>query len=333
MTARGAGGRWPGPLVAALAVVATLFAACAGPSGPPSATTSPTPATEVPTGRACRAARPVPPNNQLHTISIGSTERSYVLSFPPGYDGTRPAPVIFDFYGRGGDAEEQVADYELDDEATAAGMIVVTPQAAPDRDPDLNAWAGDVELVPAILQALEQQWCIDRRAVHAAGFSDGGVFAASLACAHPGMFAAVGSVAEVHVPPACPLDARFSIVGFHGRNDAQVPFDGGATDAGDGRRGLPGESAPLPPSASIMSTFAELAAHNGCTIEPTATTVSGDVEHLVYPGCPDGRAVELYVIDDGGHVWPGDPGAAPAPAGALDANRLMVQFFLAHPQR
>jgi polyhydroxybutyrate depolymerase len=322
-------------VAAALVALATLVVmACSGSPGSSPATTAPPSITTEPmTGRTCRPAQPVPPSNQLQTITTGNVERSYVLSVPSSYDGTRPAPLIFDFYGRGGDAEEQVADFELDDEATAAGVLVVTPQAAPDRDPSQNAWAGDVELVSAILQSLEQQWCIDRNAVFVAGFSDGGVFAASVACALPGTFAAIGSVAELHFPAGCPADATPSLIGFHGRSDPFVPFDGGATDEGDGRNGLPGEAVPLPPSASIQSTFAAFARHNGCRTDPTTTPVMADVEHLTYPGCPDGRAVELYVIDDGGHEWPGDPGPQPAPEGSLDANRLMVQFFLDHRRR
>ena len=317
----------------ALLAAAALTACASGSASAPASTATPLVTSEPLSGRSCRSAQPVPPNNQLHGIAYGATQRAYVLSMPPDYDGTRPAPVIFDFYGRGGDAEEQVADFELDDEATAAGMLVVTPQAAPDRDPAVNAWAGDVELISVILRELAQRWCIDRQAVFVAGFSDGGVFAGYVACALPGLFAAVGTVAEVHYPPACPTDATFSLIGFHGRSDPLVPFDGGATDAEDGRTGLPGAPVPLPPSQSIDETFAAFAAHNGCQTDPTVTPVPPDVEHRTYPGCPDGRAVELYVIADGGHEWPGDPGPEPAVAGTLDANTLMVRFFLDHRHR
>ena len=57
-----------------------------------------------------------------------------------------------------------------------------------------------------------------------------------------------------------------------------------------------------------------------------------EVEHLTYPSCPPGRGVELYIIEDGGHEWPGDPGPDALPAEELDANHLMLQFFRDHPR-
>jgi polyhydroxybutyrate depolymerase len=285
----------------------------------------------LPTATTCRPTATVPPTNQLQDITYQGQQRTYVLSVPSGYDGTQSAPLIFDFYGRDGDATEQVADYELDDEATAAGMLVVTPQAADDRDPAKSSWAGDIELVPAILQSLEQRWCVDRSAIFTAGFSDGGVFSAYLACELPDLFAAVGTVAEVDYPPNCdPTRTAFSVIGFHGKGDPLVPFEGGSTDDLDGRSGLPGSPEDLPPSQPIEQTFADFARLDGCRDTPSSAAASSGVLHLVYGGCRDGLAVELYVLDDGGHEWPGDPGAGSAAPGSLDANHLMVQFFLAH---
>lgn len=63
--------------------------------------------------------------------------------------------------------------------------------------------------------------------------------------------------------------------------------------------------------------------------------VASDVERRTYPGCRDGTAVELYVIDGGGHTWPGSPGA-PEKLGptttSIDATALMWAFFERHPR-
>jgi len=329
-----------GPVTTRVGIVvmaAIVVVACAGQpgaAGPTSAASSaPGPAlSTVSSGHTCRPTEPVPPNNELQTITYAGMPRTYVLSVPPAYDGSQAAPLVFDFYGRVGEAQEQVADFQFDDQAIAAGMLVVTPQASPDRDPAKNAWAGDTDLVPAILKSLEQRWCVDRNAVFVTGFSDGGVFSAYVACALPGVFAAMGSVAELGFPADCPTAAQFSLVGFHGRSDPLVPFDGGATDADDGRNGLPGVPDQLPPSQPITATFTEFAEHLGCAPEPARAPVLPGVDHLTFPGCPSGRAVELFVIDDGGHEWPGDPAPDQA-AGPLDANHVMLQFFLDHRRR
>lgn len=83
------------------------------------------------------------------------------------------------------------------------------------------------------------------------------------------------------------------------------------------------------------------AAASGATGE--TVPVEGDVSLVAYD-CPDGVAVELYVVDGGGHHWPGareDPAYAPL-AEAIDelgepspvsANDLMWSFFARHPRR
>lgn len=319
-------------MVIVAGLVLALVASCARGNDPTPRPPASFANTTRPAHKTCRPTEPVPPNNQVHSITYRGVERTYVLSVPPGYDGTSSVPLIFDFYGRQGDAEVQVADFELDDQATAAGMLVVTPQAAPDRDMSKNAWSTDIGLVTDILASLEQKWCIDSKAIYTAGFSDGGVFAAYLACELPDRFAAVGIVAEADFPPNCPSrHADFSVIGFQGESDPLVPFGGGSTDDDDGRSGLPGSPSPLTPSAPIETTFADFAKLNSCRTDPIRTAVTPDVDRLVYPGCGPGLAVELYVVASGGHEWPGDPGAAPPPPGAIDANHLMIEFFLAHP--
>src|SRR4051812_4239696 len=179
-------------IVISIVLVAGLVTACTR-GGEPSVRPPATFAnTTRPVSKTCRPSAPVPPTNQLQTIMIDGKPRSYVLSLPAGYDGSQSAPVIFDFYGRQGDAQVQGAVFELGEQATAAGMLVVTLQAADDRDMSKNAWATDVPLVSAILASLQQKWCIDTKALYTAGFSDGGVFAAYLACELPDTFAALG---------------------------------------------------------------------------------------------------------------------------------------------
>ena len=43
---------------------------------------------------------------------------------------------------------------------------------------------------------------------------------------------------------------------------------------------------------------------NGCEAEPTEETVADDVNQLVFT-CPPGAETALYVVDGGGHTWPG----------------------------
>jgi polyhydroxybutyrate depolymerase len=53
----------------------------------------------------------------------------------------------------------------------------------------------------------------------------------------------------------------------------------------------------------------------------------------VFLSCPEGRAVELYTIDGGGHTWPGGPEAGRRVGRVsreIDATELIWAFFAGH---
>ena len=52
-----------------------------------------------------------------------------------------------------------------------------------------------------------------------------------------------------------------------------------------------------------------------------------------YPLCTEGVAVDYYVIEGGGHAWPGGKRLLKRldePSTAIDATPLIWQFFAAH---
>jgi polyhydroxybutyrate depolymerase len=63
-------------------------------------------------------------------------------------------------------------------------------------------------------------------------------------------------------------------------------------------------------------------------------TTQGALVHTRY-ACPNGRAVELYLVQDNGHAWPGgQPGTrrGDRPSQAIDATAAMWTFFTANPK-
>ena len=55
----------------------------------------------------------------------------------------------------------------------------------------------------------------------------------------------------------------------------------------------------------------------------------------VWNGCKDGRDVELYTIEGGGHTWPGDVsarGLLGRVSRDLDATTTIWSFFSSHPK-
>jgi len=57
------------------------------------------------------------------------------------------------------------------------------------------------------------------------------------------------------------------------------------------------------------------------------------VRHTVFAGCGEGRSVELYTIEGGGHTWPGGPAAGwrvGRVSRELDATEVIWAFFAGH---
>jgi len=75
--------------------------------------------------------------------------------------------------------------------------------------------------------------------------------------------------------------------------------------------------------------------HNGCASSPKEEQVAEHVRLVSYQGCKDGATVALYIIDGGGHTWPG--AAFDAPYGVtnreISATDLLWDFFEAHHRR
>lgn len=107
------------------------------------------------------------------------------------------------------------------------------------------------------------------------------------------------------------------MIAFHGSADAVVPFEGGRV--GGEESGLA-----YPPVEESMRQWAD---HDGCDEQPEAGRPGESGRLVRYTGCDRGTSVELYVVEGGGHTW---PGAAP---GEISATDLMWEFFEAHPKR
>jgi polyhydroxybutyrate depolymerase len=77
----------------------------------------------------------------------------------------------------------------------------------------------------------------------------------------------------------------------------------------------------------------QLAHGGGCSDEKDVERIEPDVEHWIYRGCPAGMGVELYSIEHGDHTWPGSSVPLPGTTHTIDATKLALDWFEAHPKR
>lgn len=325
----------------ALALVAALvvLAGCTGRgdegASPPAAVTTTTGAETAETGAsgtdACAPARPVAPDApeaRGGTLSFEGTERRYVLHLPPQYDGLAPLPVVFDFHGYGSAAGAQLAYSGIVPVADREGFVVVGPegQGRPPHFTLLGATAteaDDVAFTVALLDDLAARLCLDPTRVYATGMSNGGALSSVLACRASDRFAAAAAVAAlVHLPACADADRPVPFLAMMGTGDPVVPFAGGRVNC-CGNPNIP----------AATDTVAAFARRHGCDASPAIERLGDDVEHRRFEGCA--AAVEFYVIEGGGHTWPGaavdlgSRGLGPTTR-TVDATETIWSFFERH---
>jgi len=274
----------------------------------------------------CGTVPPVGPTDQKEpgdvpeSIAVGNLVRTYRLGIPSSYNPNEPAPVVLSLHGSGGNALVQSLYTDIPMEAAKRGFITVTPDAI-GGNWQISASGVDDAFLMSLLDYVEASYCVNLKAVYAAGFSLGSWKAAITACTHPSRFAAVALVAvEVH-----PICGPMSVVAFHGTADSVVPYGKGA----DPGVKVTGPNAHLPGVSVNMPEWARAA---GCSTRKTTKKIGSDVEHWIYQRCPKGRSVEFYSIKHGVHAWPGTFFKGPGVTQTIHATRIILAFFGAHPK-
>jgi polyhydroxybutyrate depolymerase len=292
-------------------------------------------------------ARPVP-----RTIAVDGLQRTYVVHVPPGYDGSQPAPLVFNLHGFGGDIASQDASTDLPAAAGERGYIVVTPQGAPLDMPDnapaaarnagfdgLAFWnffgsgpgevtvngarfplgdlgADDVAFVGTLLDTIGDEYCVDAERVFSTGMSNGAGMSTTLGCELGDRFAAIAAVSGVNLSGDCPGDDPVSVLAVHGDADPIASYDGSALMGFD--LGNP----------SVPDRMAAWAAYDGCPAEPAVDDSTPGMSVTRWSGCDDGTAVELWTLAGWGHEWP--RAEAPDQPGVIDATTVVLDFFDTH---
>ncbi len=308
------------------------------PTGAPTAPTTVAAATRPSPG--CAASAPAPVEDaQKHTLTVAGAERYYLLTTPPKAEAAVPLPLVVDLHGLSEGAETHTKMSMFGETGKAHGFVVATPHgqgqpvhwdASPASQPN-----HDVEFFDAFLDEIEARHCIDTSRVYATGLSYGAIMSSFLTCVRADRFAAVAPVAGITMHAGCQPSRPMPVITFHGTADPILKFNGGVdlSAIGGGGNGTPTTTAPADlDGPGYPANTAGWAQRNGCQPKATDTKVSPSVIHRVYD-CPDGAAVELYIIVGGGHAWPGSQFSksiekivGPTTT-EIDANDLIWAFF------
>ncbi|MFE6920944.1 alpha/beta hydrolase family esterase [Nocardia sp. NPDC057663] len=272
------------------------------------------------------AADPVVAGTTEQVLEHDGRTRSYRV-YRPATLLTR-APLVVVLHGGLGTGEQAQRAYGWDARADAGGFVVAYPDGV---DRAWNAGGGccgnpgrtgvdDVGFLTAMIDELARSMPIDRDRIYLTGMSNGAMMAYTMAC-RTSIAAAVGAVAGTQLGD-CPHPSPTSVIHVHGTDDENVRYDGAP---GSGVARIDG------PSVPELNGFWR-------AVDDCAPPVSSTDDRVttMRASCRDGRAVDLVTVAGAGHRWPGaelsplERLGADRPSDAIDATRLIWDFFAVH---
>jgi len=278
------------------------------------------------------------PGTTRQTLTVGGTERSYLIHVPASYDGSSAVPLVLMFHGGGGSGANAERMSEMSPKADAEGFIAVYPNGTgplPNQDRLLTWNAGhccgdamrnnidDVGFIRALIVDLQQQYRIDPRRIYATGMSNGGAISYRLGLELSDVLAAIAPVAAVGQVAQQPPLAPIPVFIIHGDADENVPINGGIGPKGIERQ----VRQPLKDVAQFWINA------NDCDTTPI---VSEDAaRRLEQYASPNGDDVWVLIAKGIGHAWPGGQkgrAEADAPGATVAATDLIWDFFETHPK-
>tara|TARA_Y100000287_G_scaffold167092_1_gene150161 strand:+ start:717 stop:1673 length:957 start_codon:yes stop_codon:yes gene_type:complete len=253
-------------------------------------------------------------------IEHNGLNREYLLYIPPNIDNRENLPVIFNFHGYLGQAEQFFNQTDLVEIANNNSVVLVYPQgsdlpvgashwnAAPSSSSSTSfvnkSSTDDIGFFKALLDEINQNNIIDLNRVYVIGYSNGGMFSYFLACNTENIIAAVGDVAGTMLNEtfnSCNPSSPIPILKIHGTSDRVVSYNG--YDEGEfksveevldfwksNNKSNNNESIENLGSTSVYSEF-----YN--------TSVNVNFEKYTFDSDENNSEIVHYKIINGGHWW------------------------------
>ena len=232
------------------------------------------------------------------SIEVDGETREYLIYIPNSYDTIKSVPLLLNFHGFGGSANEFMNDADMRSLAASYSFILVYPQGSSlDGFSHWNACpiggdnksdADDFGFVEAIINKVSSQYNIDVERIYSAGYSNGGMMAYGLANYRSDLIAAVASVSGAMLDCIGSTSHPMPVVHLHGTSDGVLPYNGNND------------------WNSVQSTLDHWINFNNTTTNPTVSTVNNEgttIEHYVYDQGDRSVSVEHYKYNGGDHVW------------------------------
>lgn len=326
----GAGGRAAG----------TGGSAGSGPVGSGGSTgaggSSMTPGMSAGCGKAPTIASSMYNNGNPINITAAGLQRRYILRVPTNYDNTKPYKLVIAYHARdSNDHSEYKENFYGLSPLSNNTTIFVAPNGQLNGAPCAGTGTGesgcgwpntkdqDMQLADAVVQQVEENFCIDTNRIFATGWSYGASMSEQTACERPlgGTQATWGvravatyAVAYLSNSTNCKATKPVAYYGIHGTCDSVLTYDGSArcsTTTGGEMGGV-----------GIAKTWATV---DGCTWAIPKKVTSGAHVCEKLSGCSAGYPVE-FCSHSGDHTAYPDNGNESSSWGPAEAWAFLNQF-------
>jgi polyhydroxybutyrate depolymerase len=266
------------------------------------------------------------PGDYVFSVPRPEGARTFRVHVPASYASrAAPFPLLLAFHGLNDHCETFDNKTGFVQLSEAAKFLLVYPCST--SGPLGPAWnAGRCCLQPtivddeafalAIVDDMQSKFDVDSKRLWAAGFANGAMFSAALACDASYVFAAIGVVSgTTELLPGnegglLQCDKNFglaqrlvNVLHVHGNLDLIVPWNGS-------------QQLGFPDTPTDMQRWAS---RNACSGAPVQTFANGSFSNQVWQNCSAGVRVELVKNDLGGHHWVRNAD--------FDTSAYMLQYF------
>ena len=324
--------------MACLLIGPTLVADLSGSAGA-SMPEHPSPS-RVTTSAGCRVKSPLASGVHTESLLSGGLRRVFQLEVPADYTGKEPFALVLGLHPLSVSYTYMPSVVRFSNNAPKYDFIGVAPSGLLSSgtaywDAAPTAQNYDVTFIATLIDHLESWLCINTSEVFSTGISNGAQMSSLLGCRLRTKITAIAPVeGEEYLTPC--RGKPEPILAFHGTADPVLPYGGGglnATRIADLYYFHGHEPAGLPAPMGIDRSMEDWARHNGCHPRPKTVRISSQVQKRTWTDCK--AATVLYIVDGGGHGWPGQPIPATAKVFGpettqIDATNLMMRFFFDH---